>query len=279
MSGAGAATSEPALSAALRRLAALPSLLVAVDFDGTLSPLVDEPLAARPLPGSIEALGELAALPGTLVAIVSGRALGTLTTLSGAAQPLLLIGSHGVETSYAEVGPVMDEEERSTYRALDTDLISLLEQHPGARIERKPHSLVLHTRGMPPADEAAALRAGHAVAAGHPALVVTPGKGVLELATQHVGKGSALRELAAAHGVDATIYLGDDVTDEHAFEVLGPHDVSVKVGEGATLAQHRLHDESQVLVLLRELLELRRAAGADRAVSDDRARHRSNDAG
>lgn len=262
MSGVEAAASQPALSAALRRLAALPSLLVAVDFDGTLSPLVDEPLAARPLPGSIEALGELAALPGTLVAIVSGRALGTLVTLSGAAQPLLLIGSHGVETSYAEVGPVMDEAERSAYRALDTDLISLLEQHPGARIERKPHSLVLHTRGMPAADEAAALRAGQEVAARHPALVVTPGKGVLELATQHVGKGSALRELAAAHGVDATIYLGDDVTDEHAFEALGPHDVSVKVGEGATVAQHRLPDENQVLALLHELLELRRASGA-----------------
>lgn len=276
MTSVDATRSEPSLTAELRRLAALPSLLVAVDFDGTLSPLVDEPLAARPLPGSIEALGELAALPGTLVAIVSGRALATLATLSGAAAPLLLIGSHGVETSYAEVGPVTDEEERRTYAALDTDLLSLLERHPGARIERKPHSLVLHTRGMPAAAEVAALRAGHEVAARHPGLWVTPGKGVLELATQHVGKGSALRELAAAHAVDATIYLGDDVTDEHAFEALGRQDVGVKVGEGVTVARHRLHDESQVLALLRELLELRRASGP---VSDDPEQHRSSGAG
>lgn len=279
MSGAREPTTDVSLAADLRRLAALPCLLVAVDFDGTLSPLVDEPLAARPLPGSIEALGELAALPGTLVAIVSGRALETLLTLSGAAEPLLLIGSHGVETSYDEAGPMMDEQERRTYRALDADLTSVLEQHPGARVERKPHSLVLHTRGMPPADEAAALHAGHAVADQHPTVVVTPGKGVLELATRHVGKGSALRELAAAHGVDATIYLGDDVTDEHAFEVLGRGDVSVKVGEGATVAQHRVRNESHVLALLRELLDLRRASGADRGVSDGPGRHRSNDAG
>ena len=258
MTGVEEAATDTSLSAALRRLAALPSLLVAVDFDGTISPLVDEPLAARPLPDSIETLRELAALPGTTVAIVSGRDLATLTMLSGAGVPLLLIGSHGVETSYAEVGPVIGGEERAAYQALDADLTALVEQHPGARIERKPHSLVLHTRGMPVTDEAAALQAGDALAAQHQGLVVTPGKSVLELATQHVGKGSALRELAAAHHVDATIYVGDDVTDEHAFAALGPHDVSVKVGAGATIARHRLPDEARVLALLGELLELRR---------------------
>jgi len=252
--------SASALASDLARFAALPTVLVAVDFDGTLSPLVTEPMAARAMPGSLDVLRELAALPDTVVAIVSGRALDTLRTLSGAGDPLLLVGSHGVETSYADAPTVMDDDELARYRALEAELASLLDQHPGARIERKPHSLVLHTRGMPPAEEAAAVEAGGAVVAGRDDLVVTPGKGVLEMATRHVGKGTALQELAAARGVDATFYVGDDVTDEHAFEALGPHDVTVKVGAGPTAARHRISDEAAVLELLRRLLELRRSA-------------------
>ncbi len=245
------------LTHALDTFATRGRVLVAMDFDGTLAPLVDEPMDARALPGTEELLTALAELPDTLVAIISGRALATLRELSGMGDPLVLIGSHGVEASHHPRAPGADTAERARFAALDQDLQELLSAHPRARIERKPHSLVLHTRGLPEAEAEAAVRAAEAVVARHTGLVVTPGKGVLEMATQHVGKGTALRDLASERGVDAVLFVGDDVTDEQAFEVLHPPDVSVRVGAGQTRAQHRVADECQVQELLRALLTRR----------------------
>lgn len=248
------------LTTALREFATLPRVLVAVDFDGTLAPLVDDPMAARALPGALEVLERLAALPDTLVAIVSGRDLATLRELSSAADPVLLVGSHGVETSYREQPPPRDEDEAVRYAALEAELTGLLRAHPRARLERKPHSLVLHTRGIPPEEAAATLAAGRDLARQRPDLRVTPGKDVLELATRHVGKGTALLDLAQAREVDRVLYLGDDVTDEQAFAALGPRHLCVRVGPGETVAPHRVRNERAVLSLLRGLLALRTSA-------------------
>lgn len=247
-----------ALIADLRGFAALPRVLIAVDFDGTLAPLVDDPLSARALPGSLELLVELASLPDTVVAIVSGRALDTLRDLTGVADPVLLVGSHGVETSYADDTPAIDEEEAARFTALEADLTALVASHPLARLERKPHSLVVHTRGMPRPEAAATLAEGERLAAGHEGVEVTPGKDVVEVATRHVGKGTALLDLAAARGVSAILYIGDDVTDERAFAALGPDHLTVRVGPGQTVARHRVRDERQVVTILRGLRTLRR---------------------
>ncbi len=68
--------------APLGRIARLPQLLVACDYDGTLAPLVDDPTRAEPLPEAVAAIRALATLPQTTVAVVSGRALRDLATLS-----------------------------------------------------------------------------------------------------------------------------------------------------------------------------------------------------
>lgn len=248
-----------ALLQALEQFATLPRVLIAVDFDGTLAPLVDEPMAARALPGSLDVLTDLARLPDTVVAVVSGRDLSTLRQLTGVSDPVLLVGSHGVETSYEEPAPQPDPRERARFAALEAELTDVLRAHPLARLERKPHSLVLHTRGLPEDAAATALRAGQDVARRHPDLQATPGKQVLELAVRHVGKGIALRDLAAARQVDATFYVGDDVTDERAFQDLAPTDLTVRVGPGQTLARHRVDNERAVLRLLRALWAMRNA--------------------
>ena len=69
-------------AAELDRIAAAERLLIALDFDGTVSPLVDEPLSARMLPHAREALDVLAALPDTTVALVSGRTLADLKVIA-----------------------------------------------------------------------------------------------------------------------------------------------------------------------------------------------------
>ena len=81
----------------LRSLAQTPILLVATDYDGTLSPIVDDPLQARPSRESSVALRSLAELANTHVAIISGRALRDLAALSRFPEEIHLVGSHGSE--------------------------------------------------------------------------------------------------------------------------------------------------------------------------------------
>ena len=89
---------SPELLSALATAAATDTLLVALDFDGTMSPLVDRAEDARALPGSAAALRELAQLPHTTTALISGRALDSLRLVASPEPETLLIGSHGAET-------------------------------------------------------------------------------------------------------------------------------------------------------------------------------------
>lgn len=92
-----AASADP--DAALHALATTPRLLVALDFDGTLSPLVDDPMSARMLPAARAAVDALVATPETTVAFVSGRSLPDLRIIAEHDDDarVLLVGSHGAE--------------------------------------------------------------------------------------------------------------------------------------------------------------------------------------
>ena len=90
------AVSTPA-EVALRDLATADSLLVALDFDGVLAPLQDDPSTSRMVPESAAAIAALADLPRTRVALVSGRDIATLRRLSQAPDTAWLVGSHGAE--------------------------------------------------------------------------------------------------------------------------------------------------------------------------------------
>lgn len=259
---------DPALLAAVEAFAAHPCVLVATDFDGALAPLVLDPADSRPVDGGMETLTGLADLPGTTVALVSGRDLGTLRLLSGAVDPLVLVGSHGAEDSRRPDGLVLSDEQRSLLAALEADLRAVVEAHPGSRVEDKPAGRVLHTRGVDPEVGAAALAAAAALGERHTSLVVTPGKEVVELAVAHVGKGVALVALAEELGVDAVFYAGDDVTDEQGFAALADdadagraaRRLTVRVGDGETAAQFRVTDEPGLVEVLRAMLEARRSS-------------------
>jgi trehalose 6-phosphate phosphatase len=88
-----------------------------------------------------------------------------------------------------------------------------------------------------------------------PSLTKKPGKEVLELAVTDADKGSALLRLRDDLGAAATVYLGDDRTDEDAFRVLSSGDLTVKVGEGETAARFRVPDPAAVVVLLGALAD------------------------
>src|SRR5690349_2332610 len=88
---------DPALRSAATRVARVPWLLVACDYDGTLAPIVEDPTKAAPLLEAVAAIRALAALPQTSVAVISGRALRDLAALSRLPAEVHLVGSHGSE--------------------------------------------------------------------------------------------------------------------------------------------------------------------------------------
>ncbi len=261
---AGAPTAE-----ALEQAASAESLLVATDYDGVLAPFDADPMSATPVPGTIETLRSLAGLSGVHVAVVSGRDLGTLRTLTGitADEPIVLIGSHGAESSSAAVREAMEAaavtpDDEVTLAELRSDIEALVkERHPEAAIEYKSAAVVVHVRGVPRELGDAAIADARRLALDHPGVKVLKGKSVLELSVSHADKGSAVTALGRHVGAVARVYLGDDVTDEDAFmRMRRPDDVTVKVGTGSTAARYRVDDEPGAAGLLTQLWELCSAA-------------------
>ncbi len=249
-----------ALRGALTTLGTAGHLLVGVDFDGTLAPFADEPMDATPVSGAMPALHALAHLDNVTVALVSGRALGDLHALTGADPSIVLIGSHGAESSQTNERD-LNASEQASLAALDDGLRALVTEHPSARIERKPMSRVLHTRGLGSDLAHAATDAAVQLAGGLEGVTIKHGKDVVEIAVTDADKGTALLALAASVGADVIVYAGDDVTDEHAFEQLSGNDISVKVGPGETLARYRVSNEHSVVTMI-EILRAVRAASS-----------------
>ncbi|KXP11373.1 HAD family hydrolase [Tsukamurella pulmonis] len=248
------------LRAALERFAALDTVLVATDYDGVVAPIVADPAAAFPLPGTVPALTSLAALPGVAVALVSGRDRATLGRLSGAAAPLVTVGSHGAEWEEGLEG-VLSPALIDLRASVLADLTAIAERFPGAAVEPKPLGAALHVRNVvDPSAGPLALEQARRGPAALPGVHATDGKAVLELTVLDASKGRALTVLRERTGAAGVLYLGDDVTDEKAFAVLtGPEDVSVKVGDGATAARFRVDAPADARAVFEELLALRRA--------------------
>ncbi|NHN55545.1 trehalose-phosphatase [Calidifontibacter sp. DB0510] len=251
-----------ALSSALASFAGTGRVLVASDFDGVLAPLVMRPDDARALPQSLSALRSLAGMPDTAVAIVSGRDLATLRTLTGLTEddPIVLIGSHGGEPAVPlPIEARLDAAAQERLARATAYLEQVAGRHPGTRLEHKPANVVLHTRGLSEEAAAAAAADGMAITQAHPDVHVMAGKSIVEAGVLDVNKGVALTALAQRVGAEATLYLGDDVTDETAFAVLPPPNLTVKVGPGKTAATQRIPDPEAVASLLADLADLRRA--------------------
>ncbi|OLT17462.1 trehalose-phosphatase [Pseudonocardia sp. CNS-139] len=249
---------QPGLDEAVRAVAGVPRLLVALDFDGVLAPIVDVPSAARPLPAAAAAVGALATLPDTTVVLVSGRGLADLAAVSGFGSPIRLVGSHGSE--FDDGAAVLDDRGRARLDQLTAELEELVAGRPGVKLEHKPVGVAVHVRHAAP-DVAervlAEVRDGPAARAG---IEATPGKAVLDLSVVRMDKGAAVDVLRERVKADAVFFAGDDVTDETAFARLRPGDAGVKVGPGETLAAHRVAGPQEFAELLERLLAARTRA-------------------
>lgn len=251
---------------ALESLARTPRLLVAVDFDGTVSPHDDDPMKARMLPAARAALEELAGLPDTAVALVSGRSLTDLRVIGehGDDSPLLLAGSHGAEYWRPGEGAIEPQEDSGDVRLRDrlfAEAESAVASFAGVWIEPKTFGFAVHTRTAADAD--AASRANDAVdrivAAEAPAWRRRTGQNIVEFAFRHEGKDTAVARLRESTGATAVLFAGDDVTDEDALRSLGGNDLGVHVGDKETAAAVTVADIPAFAALLGALARLRAA--------------------
>jgi trehalose 6-phosphate phosphatase len=251
----------------LEDLARTPRLLVALDFDGTLSPLVDEPMTARMTREAAEAIAALVAAPATTVALVSGRTLDDLRVIAehddGSA--LVLAGSHGAQWWFprgTDAGRDAADEDDADAIALRDDLRREAERAAGdaegAWIEEKKFGFAVHTRrATPEAAERLHARIAELVSARAPRWRRRTGHDLSEYAFRAEGKDSAvalLRERVRATGV---LFAGDDVTDEDALRSLLPGDVGIRVGEGETAAGMRVRDIPELAAVLLRLAQQR----------------------
>jgi trehalose 6-phosphate phosphatase len=253
---------SPDLLEAIRTIAATEQLLVAMDFDGTMAPLVDHAGDARSLPRSAAAFAALTELPRTTTALISGRALASLRAVAFPPEETLLIGSHGAEVW---MGPgsaelELDDDRRALLAEVRQELEGIVDVAPGTLLEDKPAGVVLHTRLATDDVAADAVAAARAVLQDRPGVFLKSGNRVLETSVIHASKGEGIAFLRQATGATATIFAGDDTTDEDALARLLPGDVGVKVGLDFTQAQFRIEAPVHVAELLEALLRERKRA-------------------
>jgi trehalose 6-phosphate phosphatase len=191
------------------------------DVDGTIAPIVMRPEDARVLPRAREALEQLNAAID-LVAVVSGRQVADARAMVGV-DAITYVGNHGLEM-WGPDGPMVLPEARPWIPRLAhvLDDIKSRIQHTGIRVENKGVTASLHYRS---ADEPEQARRELLEILAHSALTsglrLEAGRMVLNLLPPlTVSKGSAVNWLVRQHQLKTVVYLGDDVTDAHAFRAL-----------------------------------------------------------
>jgi trehalose 6-phosphate phosphatase len=218
---------EPRTAAGRAGLAALLAdparALIALDFDGTLAPIVADPTQARATAAAVDALHQLAGLAGT-VAIITGRPAADAATFAGvAAVPeVIVLGHYGMQRW--ERGRLSSPALPPGLAVARADLPAVLASagaDPGTWIEDKGEALAVHTRrAAQPQPELERLRGPLTQLASRTGLAVEPGRLVLELRPPGADKGQALRDLAAERSAAAVLFCGDDLGDRPAFEAV-----------------------------------------------------------
>lgn len=237
------------------RLLGVSQVLLFTDFDGTLVPVVQNPDDCHLEPHVREILASLSQLENVQVGVISGRKLEDLRPRIGI-DGIVYAGNHGIEIDgpgVTFVEPTADQM-REHVREAAAVFAPEIQKFPGAWIEDKGLTSTIHYRDVAEADESRLIALIEQVA--QPMVeaknvFLRQGKKVLEIRPA-VGwdKGVAIRWMASRltkNGIKPVIiYLGDDVTDEDAFNVL-PHEITIRVGHpGQTAANYYVDSPTDV---------------------------------
>ena len=236
--------------------------VVGLDFDGTLSPIVDDPAKAHIHPDASEVLVALAAQVAA-VAVITGRPARQALDLGGleavgnaigdAGKELYLFGQYGNErwssTNRRVIGPRPPAGLASFERELPRVLRRL--DAGAAHVEDKGLSVAIHTRRLddPEAVFDRLLPVLEDLARRHD-LVVEPGRNVIEVRSAGVHKGAVVEQLVEELDAGAFLFAGDDLGDLQAFEAV------TRLGKQgmATLLVCSASDEESTLVPLSDVV-------------------------
>lgn len=229
-----------------------------LDYDGTLTPIVDRPENAHLSDGMKQVLRGLAR--DCIVAVISGRDLRDVRGRVGLPE-LIYAGSHGFEIQGPEGMRLQKEHGRDFLPVLDQAeamLMERIELVPGARVERKKFSISVHYRQVPDSNIRDVREAVHFTVRNLAKLRITEGKKVFELQPAiEWDKGGAVLWLLEALDLGSEdvlpLYLGDDTTDEDGFRAIRGRGIGIVVAEHPreTLAHYTLRGTGEV----REFLE------------------------
>jgi trehalose-phosphatase len=246
----------------LAEIASRRGILLCLDYDGTISEITPAAASARPVEGICTSIERIAgASKQACVAIVSGRPIEEVKRLLGIDSGILFSGVHGLEftDTNGEASFVSDVAECAPELARVRQwLLGHVPESRGFRIEDKIAAVGLHYR-QADASEAAELRErlSEFVSGNAPRLKLVQLKMIDEAMPRSASKARAIELLKARKPpLFATIYCGDDSTDEDAFAALGDDDVGVLIGAPrVTRAAYRLPDPAALAVELSQLAE------------------------
>lgn len=221
-----------------------PNTLIALDYDGTLAPIVADPALAH-MRATTQALLQAVARRRPTI-ILSGRGRSDALRLLGGAPVLEVIGNHGAE-AYGLPARSSTQQIRQWHLLLAEQL----KDTSGVHIEDKRHSLSIHYRGS--ADQAAAERRIRALCEELPGARLIGGKSVINLLPHDApDKGSALLQALDRLGCPRALFVGDDETDEDVFRLRQPQRLlSVRVGRSdQSAAEYCLESQDEIDELL-----------------------------
>ncbi len=228
------------------------------DLDGTLVPFASSPEEARPDADAVALVTELASLPGVTVAIVSGRPKDWLESFFPGDQ-VFLVAEHGAYRRGSGAWENVADLDPAPLAALAVELDALVARHGGALLERKNTTVALHYRNVRRGRRGELLIEAFGIidrfVARHPAYERLEGVLVAEVRPASVKKSSAVPWMREKAGSGARLVcIGDDVTDEHMFQVCEPHDESIVVRTAEprrTAARWELTNSDEVRAVLR----------------------------
>jgi trehalose 6-phosphate phosphatase len=210
---------DSALDTAIRlcrtALAVAPAGL-ATDFDGTLSPIVDDPAAVAAAPGAREALEELARRIA-VVALITGREAQRARRLIGT-DLVAIAGNHGVEWMAPGEREVAPDPREAEIRAALGRMLAAVPTDLGLTIEDKGLSATVHYRNAPDPSAARRRLLEALDTTVDPLIARRHGRMSVEMRAPQLGdKGMAVRTIAERYALSGLVVMGDDVTDLDMF--------------------------------------------------------------
>lgn len=219
-----------------------------LDVDGTLLDHVADPRAVRVDPELSKLLEGLLAATDGAVALISGRSIADIDRLF-APLHLPVAGQHGIERRSADGTLHRQSPPLAHFAQAAAELVHLTASHEGLVLENKGMTLALHYRMAPVLAGLAGAEMKRIVGTLGDGFELLAGKFVYEIKPSGKDKGVAIAEFVAEAPFAGRlpVFIGDDLTDEHGFDLvnhIGGH--SIKVGGGNTVARWRVADSAAV---------------------------------